>query len=75
VFDHLRVNGYVPTARDGAMADRMIKDWSTFAKTGSAPWTKWDRPTDTHLRYDVTTAEAKGVRSEFCDFWDALLGL
>jgi para-nitrobenzyl esterase len=73
VFDHLNVSGYAPTARDQAMADLMIGHWSTFAKTGVAPWTKWDRATDPHFRFDVTSAVANGVRTAQCDFWDALL--
>jgi len=75
VFDHLNVAGYTPTARDRAMADAMVGHWSSFAKTGAMPWTKWERATDPHLRLDIATAEAKGVRTEHCDFWDALLGL
>jgi para-nitrobenzyl esterase len=74
VFDHLRVSGYVPTARDQAMADRMIKEWSTFARTGVA-WTKWERATDPHLRFDVETQIQNGVRTKQCDFWDALFKL
>lgn len=75
VFDHLRVSGYVPTARDQAMADVMIQHWSGLAKTGTVNFPKWERTTDPHIRFDVITENAAGVRTKQCDFWDALLKL
>lgn len=76
VFDHLRVSGYTPTARDQAMADALITHWSTLAKTGAVAFPKWERATDPHIFFDDTaTTNANGVRTKQCDFWDTILGL
>lgn len=72
VFDKLRVGGYTPTARDQALADSVMAHWTTFAKTGAVTWPKWERAMDPHLRFDVSTEAAYGVRTKQCDFWDGL---
>jgi para-nitrobenzyl esterase len=72
VFDHLKVSGYVPTARDQAVIDQVIATWTGFAKTGAVSWPKWERATDPYLLIDNPIAPAAGVRTKQCDFWESL---
>lgn len=69
---------YEPTATDLQLRDSLQAAWAAFAATGdpSAADTQWPAygPDDPHVVLDVPTSLGNGVRTEYCDFWDDLVG-
>jgi para-nitrobenzyl esterase len=74
----LTQTGFVPTAAELALSDRMVGYWTRLAAAGDpngggAPtWPPYDRLRDTALSLDDTTAELDGIRTAHCNFWDSL---
>ncbi len=72
---------YVPNASDISMETTMTHAWASFARDGvpaldSPPnldWPEYDAASDSLLRLDLVSSVAEGVRTETCDFWDAVL--
>jgi len=70
---------YIPAQADLDLADAIIGYWGRFAAAGDpngdgAPeWPSYDSQKDTHLVLDSPPRAGEGVRTERCDFWDALL--
>ena len=70
---------YTPNADDEAMAAWLGEAWTTFAKTGdpstaTLAWPSYSSGDDPYAALDLPPTSAAGVRTEQCDFWDALLG-
>ena len=68
---------YPMTAPDERMRDTMQGLWSSFAAGAllSDPvWSEYDPKTDPYLLLEDPVGAGQGVRTEQCDFWDALIG-
>jgi len=67
---------YQPTPDERALSDEMLGYWTRFAATGdpggAVAWPELSGAADRYLRLDTTIAAGAGVRTEACDFWDAL---
>jgi para-nitrobenzyl esterase len=69
---------YMPNADDEAMAALLGAAWAAFADTGSPStallqWPSYGDGDDPHALLDVPPQAGDGVRTEQCDFWDALV--
>jgi para-nitrobenzyl esterase len=80
VFQRLNIGGYRPSADETALAAFMGRAWGALAGSGEPSvldgpaWPPFDPTSDAHLVLeggDLRAAE--GVRTEDCDFWDALI--
>ncbi len=81
VFRHLSIAGYVASAGEDALADAIDGYWSQLATAGevnggnnTVTWPAYDVATDSYLDLDDTLAAGQGVRTKYCDFWDAAVG-
>ncbi len=73
VFHHLRPGGYTPAPAEEELATTIGHAWRRFADSGAPPgWPRYDAGTDPYFVLDEKTAEAKGLHTEHCDFWDSL---
>ena len=81
VFEHLGAEGYTPSAAETALAAAIGGYWSRLAAAGdpdgqgAVAWPLYDATKDSFLQLDDTIVAGEGVRTEQCDFWDALAGL
>ena len=79
VFDRLTAAGYVPAPAETALAAAMQGYWRRLAAAGSPadpplpPWPVYDAGADRTLALNDPIVAVDGVRTEQCDFWDALL--
>jgi para-nitrobenzyl esterase len=79
VFDKLTAAGYAPAPAETALAAAMQGYWRHLAGAGTPAdpalpvWPEYDPVADRTLLLDDPIAAADGVRSEQCDFWDALM--
>ncbi len=78
VFRHTNIAGYVPSAGELALADAIDGAWTALAATGNpsangVTFPPYDAATDPYVRLDDTVTTGAGVRTKYCDFWDALL--
>ena len=69
---------YVPNADDLEMSAIMQDAWTAHAavgdpSAGGLTWPEYAGGGDPHMRLDVPSMAGDGVRTEECDFWDALL--
>ncbi len=77
-FDAILGGGrtYPTTAADEEVRTRMQALWSSFAadaEPSSDPsWPVYDADTDPYLQIESTLSTGQGLRTEQCDFWDAL---
>lgn len=73
------IPGYTPDAAARALSEAMNASWARFAATGdpSVPgavaWPAYDAARDRTFVWDASSASVDGIRTEACDFWDALL--
>ncbi|MRR11763.1 hypothetical protein EG835_04695, partial [bacterium] len=73
------IPGYTPGATERALSESMNASWARFAATGdpsvpgSAAWPAYDPARDRTFVWNVPSESIDGIRSEACDFWDALL--
>jgi para-nitrobenzyl esterase len=82
VFQHLgaRASGYMPTAADLTVQRALGAYWTSLAAsgeptpgdTGAPEWPQYDADRDNHLVIGDPITVGEGVRTEHCDFWDAL---
>jgi para-nitrobenzyl esterase len=74
IFDTLKGARVYPTGNELALVKTFQDTWSGFAATGTPPayWTRYDVQRDDHLIVDHTLSERDHLRSQQCDFWDAL---
>jgi para-nitrobenzyl esterase len=79
VFAKLTAAGYQPTPDESALAEAIQQYWRHVAAAGTPadpalpPWPEYDPAADRSLELGVPIAAVDGVRTEQCDFWDALL--
>ena len=79
VFDKLAAAGYAPAPAETALAAAMQGYWRHLAAAGTPadpalpPWPVYDAGADRTLELGDPITAVDGVRTEQCDFWDALL--
>ncbi len=75
------IPGYTPTPFERSLSDQMNRAWAFLAGSGDpngpgAPaWPAYDPAADRTLVFDDPPAAADGIRTQTCDFWDALAQL
>jgi para-nitrobenzyl esterase len=78
LFDHLTINGYVPSTGEQSIVGVFGGAWSRLATKGDPngagliAWPAYD-DTDPYLAIDSTPSTGKGLRTKQCDFWDGIL--
>jgi para-nitrobenzyl esterase len=78
VFRQLEESGFMPSAAELSLSDAFDAYWSHFAATGDPngngpAWPRYDPAADTYLQLDTTITTGAGLRTKYCDFWDAAL--
>ncbi len=74
-FRRLPFDGYVPTAGELALQDRISDLWLRFAATGAPgggdlpAWPRYEPVSDAHLQLDVVSTVQSGLHRAQCDLW------
>ncbi|MBK9967609.1 MAG: carboxylesterase family protein [Holophagales bacterium] len=72
------IPGYTPDAAARSLSEAMNASWARFAATGDpnvpgvVAWPAYDGARDRTFVWDAPSASVDGIRTEACDFWDAL---
>jgi para-nitrobenzyl esterase len=78
VFGDLDLSGYTPTSGEQDLGAAIQGAWARLAAAGdpngagALSWPAYVPATDPYLDLDVPITTGEGVRTQQCDFWDAL---
>ncbi len=72
---------FTPAPADAALSEAMMGYWTRFAAAGdpnnggnAADWPAFDSASESYLRLDADIEMGTHLKSDKCDFWDALQG-